>query len=149
MLWYFFPFLVTKYGFVIVLAWRTDDFKSHFSTPVKFVCLCVVITPEVVVGRLLDEVLGVAEVAGEEVQSTGWDDWRVRVRSWSWDDRRCQVIERRRVPSDLPPEDSALRAFEAILGGFGPYPATYDAVVTENAREKPTRNVERRSGGRV
>ena len=130
----------------MVVTWRADDFKSHFSAPVKFVCLGVVITPVVVVGRLLDEVLGVAGVAGEEVESTGLCDCRVR--PWSWDDRRCQDMERGRVPSDLPPEDSALGDFEAISGGFGPYPATYDPVVTENAvvRGTPDRNLGSSSG---
>lgn len=97
-------------------------------------------------GRLLDEMLGVAGVAGEEVESTGLCDCRVR--SWSWDDRRCQDMERGRVPSDLPPEDSALGGFEAISGGFGPYPATYDPVVTENpvVCGTPDRNLGSSSG---
>ena len=57
-------------------------------------------------------------------------------------------MERGRVPSDLPPENSALGGFVAISGGFGPYPATYDPVVTENALVcgTPDRNLGSSSG---
>lgn len=133
----------------MVVVWRAD-FKSCFSVPVKFVCLCVTTTPELVVGRLLDEVLGVAGVAEEEVQGTGVCDCRVR--SWLWDDRRCQVIECGRIPSDLLPEPepeySVFREFEGFLGGFGPYAATYGPAVPENAvvGGTPERNVESSSG---
>lgn len=98
-------------------------FRSCFSASVRLDCLGVDMTPEVVVGRLFEEVLRGAGVAGEEVEDTESRGGRER----SWDDRRAQPATKGScVITTLSLEDSAIGlrlcptpygADDAVVGG--------------------------------